>query len=437
MISPDEDAVTIVDDAPEGTLFCFEPGTHRLRSRLIPKRGDAFVGASGAVLNGSTPVSPTKSGEYWVITGQTQEWEPRGRCMDPAYEGCRFPEDVYFDHRPLWQVTDRESLVPGSFFFDYPQDRIYLADDPEGHLIEVTASLQAISADYMKRAADDVVVSGLIIEKFANAYQTGAVHSGENWLIENNEVRLNHGIGICSDSRSWVRDNYVHHNGEMGLCGRGASVRVTGNEISYNNTQGFDWWENGGSKWFYTTDLLVEDNYSHHNIGPGLWTDIDNVNATYRDNVIRDNVGPGILHEISYSATITGNTITGNGFGYKAWVPAGILVVSSRNVVIESNLLRGNHGGVGLIQDDRVEGTLGPRSLKNITISENTIRYSRGGNGYWSFRPEGSARWRPRGLRFSNNTYDAPSKAGFRWVERSMRPRGWTGLGFDLDSVFR
>ncbi len=436
VVSPDEDAVAAVEDAPAGTVFCFEPGIHRLRESLVPQDGDAFVGVPGAILNGSEVIdSFSVTGNHWVSRGHTQEWEPAGRCLDAEYRGCLYREDVFLDDVPLWQVMDRGALAPGRFYFDYARDRIYLADDPDGHMVEVTVAMQAIGAEYLQPAAPDVIVSGLVIEKFASAYQNGAIHSGVNWLIENNEVRLNHGIGICGNEGSWVRDNYVHHNGEMGLCGQGAGIRVTGNEISFNNTQGFDWYECGGAKWVNTTGLLVEDNYSHDNIGPGLWTDIDNVDSTYANNVVSDNAGPGIMHEISYATNIVGNQITGNGFGQWDWVPTGILIVGSRDVLIEGNIIHDNNGGVGLAQDDRVRGIFGRRALQNVTVRENEIQFTTGKNGYWSYR-QARPRWEPKGLHFLNNDYMIPRKTSFRWVDRTLDPRSWRSLGFDTGSSF-
>jgi hypothetical protein len=60
--------------------------------------------------------------------------------------------------------------------------------------------------------------------------------------------------------------------GRGGPCGCGAShALVVKNEVSYNNTEGFDSrWEAGGSKWVRTTHVTVRGKYVHHNEGRSL-----------------------------------------------------------------------------------------------------------------------------------------------------------------------
>ena len=66
-----------------------------------------------------------------------------------------------------------------------------------------------------------------IIEKYANWIQGGVVGGGgyiTNWLIEGNEIRLNHGTGVVGGSSSIIRENY-----------NGIIVSSAGN--GYNNSQ--------------------------------------------------------------------------------------------------------------------------------------------------------------------------------------------------------
>ena len=81
-----------------------------------------------------------------------------------------------------------------------------------------------------------------------------------------------------------------------------SGIVVEGNEIAYNNEAGFNpEWEAGGTKFWATTNLVVRNNHVHHNFGPGLWADNDNVGALYEGNIVEDNDWAGIFHEISYS----------------------------------------------------------------------------------------------------------------------------------------
>ena len=75
------------------------------------------------------------------------------------------------------------------------------------------------------------------------------------------------------------------------------------------------YWEAGGTKFARTRDLVVRRNFVHHNRGPGLWTDIDNVRTLYEANRVEDNGEAGILHEISYAAVIRNNVVRTKTFG--------------------------------------------------------------------------------------------------------------------------
>ena len=78
----------------------------------------------------------------------------------------------------------------------------------------------------------------------------------------------------------------------------GEALVGEGNEIAHNNTRGFDSnWEGGGAKFTFSENLVIRNNFSHHNVGAGLWTDIDNINITFEYNRCEDNTQSGITHE--------------------------------------------------------------------------------------------------------------------------------------------
>ena len=45
----------------------------------------------------------------------------------------------------------------------------------------------------------------------------------------------------------------------------------------------------------------------------GLWADTNNINTMFDGNMVSNNGESGISNEISYNATITDNTMTGQG----------------------------------------------------------------------------------------------------------------------------
>ena len=257
-----------------------------------------------------------------------------------------------------------------------------------GRVVELSILPYAFHGD-----VDNVTIQGLVIEKYAVLAQEGAIDSrrdredligGSDWVITDNSVRWNHGVGIAATTGAVVTDNRVYENGQLGVAAKGAGVTFERNEIYGNNTAGFSsGWEAGGSKFAYTSGLVVRDNFVHDNLGVGLWTDIDNIDTRYEGNRVIGNDRMGIFHEISYDAVITGNEVRNNGFGFDAWLwGAGIAVSTSVNVEIYGNVVEGNADGIVAIEQDRSDApaSYGPLSLTNLAVYENVIT----GNGGWS-----------------------------------------------------
>ncbi|HSJ71077.1 MAG TPA: right-handed parallel beta-helix repeat-containing protein [Acidimicrobiia bacterium] len=378
-----DDFASIVDAAPEGSEFIIGPGVHRLQE-IEPRDGMTFEGRPGAVMNGAIELdSWTEDGPgVWRFDGISKTAFEHGECIS-GYEGCRLSQDVYMDDVMLWQVTARGDLGPGSWFWD--GDRILVADDPTSRRVELSLATHAFFGE-----ASDITIRDLVIEKYAVPAQFGAIQSerrgggphGRGWLVEDVELRLNHGAGVRMGDDTVLRRLFVHHNGQLGIAASGGDGGlVEDSEIASNNLAGFRWgWEAGGAKFKETTGLVVRRNVVRDNNGPGLWTDIDNDDTLYEDNVVTGNVGPGIFHEISYSAVIRNNTVRGNGHDSGVWLwGAGILVAASSDTEVHGNIVEGNANGITLIQQDRGSGSLGPRIVRNVTVRDNVVSGGKSG----------------------------------------------------------
>lgn len=435
VITVSDDAASTLADHPAGTTFVFAEGTHRLVT-LEPRDGDTFLGRSGAILSGAIELNGAELvDQLWVYDQQTQEGETRGECQD-GYEGCIFPEQLFLDGEPLWQVTSLSEVEPGKWFFDYAADRIYLADDPTGRHVETSVSRFAFFG-----SAHDVTIRGLVIEKYANPAQRGAIHGkadpgalSTGWMIEENVIRLNHGAGIRLGREMVVRGNLVHHNGHLGMSGTGTGILVEDNEIAYNQTAGFQsfGWVGGGAKFIDTEDLRVIGNHVHHNDGHGLHTDHNNVNTLYEGNFVTDNSGVGISHEISYSATIRDNVIERNGFGRPQGVAgAGIMINTSSDVQVIGNTLRDNADGIaGQHQDRGSGGEFGPWRLSNLLVEGNLVVLNEGETGVIA-GVDSEAVFDDWNNRFVDNTYELGSSVRFLWDGASVDFPGWQEFGQD------
>ena len=432
-----------VDRNPEGTTFVIKQGIHRTQS-ITPKNGDSFIGETGAILSGAKVINSfEREGQYWVAKYSVPQVNGPGKCL-PQYPACTLPEDLFIDNLPLQRVTSQAELVSGRWYLDYAAGRVYLFDSPTGRTVELSETRYAFYG-----AANNVTIRGLVIEKYATPAGSGAIHAlrdsgplSHDWLVEDNEIRLNHGAGIRSGHGTHILRNRIHHNGQIGITGAGRNVLVEGNEISYNNFAGYSYaWEAGGTKFSFTERLVVRNNYVHHNQGPGLWTDIDNHNTLYEQNRTSANRASGIVHEISFDAIIRYNTIENDGFseqGTSLWHGAGISIESSSNVEVYGNTVVNCMNGITAIQTNRGSSRRSgkPYLLQNLFVHDNTITQTQGsaaGIAKDSTYFDDSIFTR-RGNRFQDNIYKLADPKGkyYSWTGASRSKEEWQALGNDV-----
>jgi parallel beta-helix repeat protein len=381
-VSPGESIQAVVDAAPEGAVISIAPGVHRLQS-VDPKPGQTITGAPGAVMSGAMLLSEfVEEGGYWVHRGIEAEGERRGGCVAEA-PACELPEDLYIDGERMKRQMSLDDVDVESWYLDYESDVVYLGRDPSGSEVELSVVPHAFGGQ-----AENVIIEGLVIEKYASPAQRGAINAGRAWTLVGNEIRFNHGAALYPGSDSVVTDNYFHHNGQIAIDGGGANSVYERNEIAYNNLGDFSFeWGAGGVKFVHTTNLVLRDNYVHHNHGPGLWIDGYNVDTLFEGNRVIDNFDAGIKIEISGAATVRDNEVVGNGFG-NADPPrgAGIIIRESGPVEVMGNRLRENKDALVLYHDDGRENETG-NHLHGILVHDNEIALDGGVVGYFGDIP--------------------------------------------------
>lgn len=446
-IHPGTNLQELVDQNPPGTTFLIQAGTHRLQ-QIRPKNNDSFVGTAGAILSGATVLENfIQQDKYWVADVAIPDIPQKGKCEKlqdgTPFNGCMFANDLFLNDQALMQVMSLRHVEAGKWFLDPKINKIYISDNPIGKTLEISTTRYAIYGN-----SNNISIRNLIIEKYANPAQEGAIHPmndaqgslGKHWEIGNNEIRLNHGVGIRLGHHMQVTNNNIHHNGQLGIGGAGNSILIEDNEIAYNNTQKFDsQWEAGGSKFSRTANLTVRGNYVHHNQGPGLWTDGNNIHTLYEENRVQENTGPGIFHEISYKAVIKKNIVEGNGFERKKWVDgAGILVSASRDVEIFGNTVKDNLHGICGKQTDRGKGSFGPYEIHNLHVHDNHITMMKGVTGL-VIQNQDMSYFTDRNNRFQKNHYILSSKKipSFRWKKSPLTYEKWKAYGQDLEGTFR
>lgn len=442
VIAPGTNIQNVIDEHPAGTTYYLLAGVHRMQT-FSPDSGDTLLGEEGAVLSGARRLTEfVRDGDLWYAPDQTQYGGPMDRkiyksldiCIDnhTGVESprCNYPEDLFIDDVTLHHVASKADVRPGTWFFDYDADRIYLADDPAGHVVETSVAGSGISSN----GARDVVIRNVIVEKYAVQATEAALHTGESWVVEDSEARFNHGIGVRLRSGSVLRRSRSHHNGQMGVSAIGDGIAIEDSRIDHNNVAGFaTGWAGGGTKFVRTTNMTVLRTEVHYNDGPGLWFDYGNFGSVSAGNDIRNNTGPGFLAEASFDLVVENNLVEGNGHSRTSWMlGAGILVNSSNGVTIRDNVLRDNYQGVGLIQ------AKWSHEIGNVTVKNNLIDMPRGQTGMvvMGTLPDPGAYY-DNAIRFEANEYrfggqDRP----FEWESEDLSVGEWTGLGMDAGGTF-
>lgn len=406
---------TVLNASSSGKTFFLKAGIYRINDYLRLEDNDKIIGEKGAIISGATLISESKikrgqagtedAGLYYFETNKTmstlkpnsnyrgQFCEP-GKCdtsgtgfaCDSAHERCNYNEELFFDDQLLVHVNAKSKLGPGKFFFDYghkpPEDpnRVYFYDNPAGRKIELSVTHNAINFSGQK----NVLLKNLIFEKFATEAQRGAVENyGDGSIVEFTEIRWNHGGGGGVGPNGVFRNNYVHHNGQKGLTGKAPmnGALYEKNEIAYNNTAGFELtWEAGGNKFSRSNDFIIRNNYSHHNIGDGFWTDIDNTGCLYEGNKVTDNSKHGIQHEISFDCVLRNNFVANNK-GAQIFIQNSQGLATEGIKVQDNTVIVGSNNDWGIaVQNDRrgySDGFKMDRIAKNVLVSGNHAYYLR------------------------------------------------------------
>jgi parallel beta-helix repeat protein len=345
-IYPGQDIPSVVKASPPSTTFLIYPGTYRLTEPIIPKNGNSFIGqtacappavACTAIISGSRVIGPNAvfDGRNYKVVDQTQRNAMAGSPVcDAGWSRCVYPEDVYFDGVPLRHLSSSTlpAIGPGQWWFDYVNHVIYFHDNPARHKVETSIVNNAFGG-----SANNVTIQYLTVEEFASMYPTGsigecqavsALTQGINWIVANNEVRLNHGFGVRVNYRVQILNNYIHDNGQLGIGGGigdpavpstesiDSGVLVQGNVINHNDYAHFNpGFGSGGFKIGSTSGIVLRGNTIQHNEGSGIHFDAYSQNEVVDGNTITDNSdADGLVQEIGYgSSTFRNNIVLRNG----------------------------------------------------------------------------------------------------------------------------
>jgi hypothetical protein len=172
-----------------------------------------------------------------------------------------------------------------------------------------------------------------------------------------------------------ITRNRIHHNLRNGIGGGDcAGVRIARNEIDHNGDAAHLGYGSGGVKLAGDADgTTVVFNRVHHNVGNGLWWDMDARDAFAARNRIYRNTRKGINYEVSGGPAVFRNNVVrwNNRSGHRD--SSGIHVTSSQHVTIVNNVLGRNRNGGILVQHAGGRGF----DLEDILVRDNELNGDR------------------------------------------------------------
>jgi parallel beta-helix repeat protein len=331
---------------PSGTTFCLGAGVHSVTTSMTPKTSNTFVGAFGAILDGTG----------WVTSD-----------LDAAaFKALNVDVD---------NVTIRNLVIR-----NMPQKAVMAYRD---------------------------FSSGWTVE-YSEIYncKTGIELPSGSTLAHS---KIHHCVGTAGDPNPAERggaysfnavtgftftNNEIYNNGTEQKFILSTNITATGNYFHNNTGPGF-WIDGGGS------GSVVANNTCDDNAGPGIYIEIAN-NVIVRNNACSRNGEGGILLSVSQNVEVFANTLTGNAFGIDLFLDCSRLAESyppHPNPDLANNDIHDNLTVVGSGQLAVVFTHIGGceaayvANTKNNTFTRNAYTVPNNAGAYWIWGNGNSKTW--------------------------------------------
>lgn len=270
---------------------------------------------------------------------------------------------------PARQEGRPEDMPPGSFLYD-PARRTLHIRTADG---SVPGRIEVATRPFLIRGEN---VAGVVVRnihvRHANtsttSRQAAVTLNGSANMLDGVVVEDVDGVGVqISGDDNTLRNSRITRSGFLGIKARGQRVVIENNEVSFNNTRGFNkWWEAGGMKFVGEGGLRnsrVANNRVHHNGGDGIWFDWGNRDNRIERNLVAYNDGFGIHYEACSGGLVLDNAVFGNR-------QRGIYLAHGRDSVVAHNLVAAN-GLDGIVAID--EGRKDPKGKLDLRAHNNHV----------------------------------------------------------------
>ncbi len=278
----------------------------------------------------------------------------------------RFNNDaVFIDGQLLQSAGSKEELNEETFLVDYDNKKIYLAADPSGKTVEITAFRKAIHrvvTDVHGKSSDGrgPVIKGLLVTMYPDTmvHIDGYYPQGVSAEEEHGKDVIGTVFENCTFSKSLricvfaIGDSMVMRNCKIedsnteGLYIVASSdVLLERNIFGRNNIEKWTGFYPSAVKIFNQTHRVVcrENLITDNPFSNGLWYDVGNKDGIFINNRV-ENVGrtkiedpadriwggmAGFFFEISEHVTVVGNTFVNNDMG--------VWILNSRSAEVYNN----------------------------------------------------------------------------------------------------
>ncbi len=380
--------------APTGGTVVVHRGTYREGMISMSRRITVQAYPHEQVwINGSTVMAPSVfhlSGGAWVTTWRSPlvAGNPPAGVVAPSFPAAAMPEQVYFDHVPLQQVTSAQALGAGRFYVNRSgAGQLELGSDPTGRLVAVTTQPMAI---VLAPSAAGSIVRGIGFLHYGPTYSGAAyamvLDNAANVTFDHDAFAWSAGRGltIMHAVNVSVLNSVFLYNGLNGIHGHHADgLSVIHTRVAYSNEEHFSITGSAiaaiaAIKVTTSPNVVVRDSLIDDNDSNGVWFDLSAYMVTINGNTVLRNSGQGIFYEVSANAVIAGNVVANNGRN-------GIELSGSNNISVWNNTMVGNGGAqLGVFEDPRTQPNSAMLKLgitwnaANISIANNVLAASPG-----------------------------------------------------------
>ena len=251
-----------------------------------------------------------------------------------------------------------------------------------------------------------VLFENITVEHYMPGFQQGAISGVFGWTIQDCtfEYMGNSGNGLSPGHDSKVIGGHYLYNAGNGISASNAdNLVINGAVVAYNNTAHLNVDnDTGGMKITASNNVQILNSNIHDNYGTGIWADVHDTNWIINGNTVANNSYNGIQWETSDGATITGNTITGNGAGPGMPMEgAAVYISSSGHANVYGNTIVVPGGADGIVM--QTIGRADQVTSQYNTVHDNTVTFQgSGGMNGWRAYSGGSV---GAGNSFDNNRY--------------------------------